>query len=152
MPIIDFYEELAQTRCLSLNSEELRSKFQELSKKHHPDAGGHEERFTQINQAHQTLSNPASRIGHLYELVFEALLRSDGALSSNVMDLFSERVTPQGETVQTAQVQEIKTPPLPGTPMPNVKAAQANVNPITNLTATQEALLSPEEKIIASRT
>ena len=33
-----------------------------------------------------------------------------------------------------------------------VKAAQANVNPITNLTATQEALLSPEEKIIASRT
>jgi len=69
-----------------------------------------------------------------------------------VRDLFSETVTPQGETVQTAQVQEIKTPPLPGTPMPNVKAAQANVNPITNLTATQEALLSPEEKIIASRT
>ena len=152
MPIVDFYEELAQTRCLSLNSEELRSKFQELSKKHHPDAGGHEERFTQINQAHQTLSNPASRIGHLYELIFEVSLRSDGSLSSDVMDLFSERVTPQGETVQTAQIQEIKTPPLPGTPMPNVKTAAANVNPITNLTRTQEALLSPEEKIIASRT
>ena len=44
------------------------------------------------------------------------------------------------------------TPPLPGTPMPNVKTAAANVNPITNLTRTQEALLSPEEKIIASRT
>ena len=65
MPIVDFYEELAQTRCLSLDSEELRSKFQELSKKHHPDAGGHVESFAQINQAHQTLSNPASRIGHL---------------------------------------------------------------------------------------
>ena len=90
MPIMDFYEELAQTRCLSLNSEELRSKFQELSKKHHPDAGGHEERFTQINQAHQTLSNPASRIGHLYELIFEVSLRSEGSLSSDVMDLFSE--------------------------------------------------------------
>ena len=72
--------------------------------------------------------------------------------NGGVLDLFSETVTPQGKTIQTAQVQEIKTPPLPGTPMPNVKAAQANVNPITNLTATQEALLSPEEKIIASRT
>ena len=70
----------------------------------------------------------------------------------NVMDLFSERVTPQDETVQTAQVQEIKTPPLPGTPMPRVQTARANINPITNLTRTQEALLSPEEKIIAGRT
>ena len=68
------------------------------------------------------------------------------------MDLFSERVTPQGETVQTAQVQEIQTPPLPGTPMPRVQTARANINPITNLTRTQEALLSPEEKIIAGRT
>ncbi len=69
-----------------------------------------------------------------------------------VMDLFSERITPQGETVQTAQIQEIKTPPLPGTPMPRVQTAQANINPTTNLTPTQEALLSPEEKIIAGRT
>tara|TARA_R100000654_G_scaffold500_6_gene1893 strand:- start:1893 stop:6062 length:4170 start_codon:yes stop_codon:yes gene_type:complete len=74
------------------------------------------------------------------------------SIIDNVMDLFSERVTPQGKTVETAQIQEIKTPPLPGTPMPNVKTAAANVNPITNLTRTQEALLSPEEKIIASRT
>lgn len=100
MPIVDFYEELAQTRCLSLDSEELRSKFQELSKKHHPDAGGHEESFAQINQAHQTLSNPASRISHLYELVFEALLRSDGALSSNVMDLF----TKIGKVISSADI------------------------------------------------
>ena len=76
----------------------------------------------------------------------------DKSVIDRVRDLFSETVTPQGETVQTAQVQEIKTPPLPGTPMPNVKTAQANVNPVTNLTATQEALLSPEEKIIAGRT
>ena len=74
------------------------------------------------------------------------------SIIDSVMDLFSERTTPQGETVKTAQVQEIKTPPLPGTPMPNVKTAAANVNPITNLTRTQEALLSPEEKIIAGRT
>ena len=68
------------------------------------------------------------------------------------MDLFSERVTPQGETVKTAQIQEIKTPPLSGTPMPTVQTARANINPQTNLTRTEEALLSPEEQVIASRT
>jgi hypothetical protein len=44
-------------------------------------------------------------------------------------------------------------PPLPNMPMPNVNTvntAQA-VNPNTNLTRTQTALLSPEEQVIASR-
>ena len=76
----------------------------------------------------------------------------DRGVIDRVMDLFSERVTPQGDTVQTAQIQKVQTPPLPGTPMPRVKTAQANINPTTNLTPTQEALLSPEEKIIAGRT
>ena len=76
----------------------------------------------------------------------------DRGVIDRVMDLFSERVTPQGDTIQTAQIQKIQTPPLPGTPMPRVQTAQANINPITNLTPTQEALLSPEEKIIAGRT
>tara|TARA_R100001591_G_C4282172_1_gene165390 strand:- start:44 stop:724 length:681 start_codon:yes stop_codon:yes gene_type:complete len=76
----------------------------------------------------------------------------DRGVIDRVMDLFSERVTPQGDTIQTAQIQKVQTPPLPGTPMPRVQTAQANINPITNLTPTQEALLSPEEKIIAGRT
>ena len=42
----------------------------------------------------------------------------------------------------------IKTPPLPDMPQPVVQTAKA-VNPNTNLTRTQEALLSPEEKVIA---
>jgi len=43
---------------------------------------------------------------------------------------------------------------LPDTPQPVVNNAQMaqNVNPITNLTSTEEALLSPTEKVIASRT
>jgi hypothetical protein len=46
-----------------------------------------------------------------------------------------------------------QTPPLGNTPMP-VKMAQntQGTNPITNLTPTEEALLSPTEKVIASRT
>ena len=42
----------------------------------------------------------------------------------------------------------IKTPPLPDMPQPVVQTARA-VDPNTNLTRTQEALLSPEEKVIA---
>ena len=45
----------------------------------------------------------------------------------------------------------IQTPPLPGTPTPVVNTARLNVNPNTNLTRTQTALLSPEEQVIASR-
>ena len=45
----------------------------------------------------------------------------------------------------------IQTPPLPNTPQPVVRNMQANVNPNTNLTRTQTALLSPSEQVIASR-
>jgi hypothetical protein len=44
----------------------------------------------------------------------------------------------------------VQAPPLPNTPMPVVKTASA-VNPNTNLTRTEEALLSPEEKVIAGK-
>ena len=45
---------------------------------------------------------------------------------------------------------KMPTPPLPNTPMPNVQTtALPGTN--TNLTRTQEALLSPSERVIASR-
>ncbi len=44
----------------------------------------------------------------------------------------------------------VQAPPLPITPQPVVQTASV-VNPNTNLTRTQEALLSPEEKIIAGK-
>jgi len=51
---------------------------------------------------------------------------------------------------QTTQLADIQTPPLPNTPMPVVRtAALPGTN--TNLTRTQQALLSPTEQIIASR-
>ncbi len=46
-----------------------------------------------------------------------------------------------------------QTPPLLQTPMPVVNQAQmAQKDPITNLTPTETALLSPTEKVIAGRT
>jgi len=48
---------------------------------------------------------------------------------------------------------KIQTQPLGDTPMPAKMASNTQQkNPITNLTQTQEALLSPTEKVIASRT
>ena len=47
----------------------------------------------------------------------------------------------------------ISTPPLSDTPQPVINTTQtANKNPITNLTRTEDALLSPTEKVIARRT
>ena len=63
----------------------------------------------------------------------------------SIKNLFGQ--APVETNIQQA---EIRTPPLPNTPMPVIRTAQA-VNPNTNLTRSQEALLSPEEKIIASR-
>ncbi len=48
---------------------------------------------------------------------------------------------------------KIQTKPLDPTPMPSKQLSQAqNVDPITRLTSTETALLSPTEKVIASRT
>ena len=46
----------------------------------------------------------------------------------------------------------LQTPPLPNTPMPaKVASNTGQKDPITNLTSTQTALLSPMEKVIASK-
>jgi hypothetical protein len=55
---------------------------------------------------------------------------------------------PLNKNIQTASIQ---TPPLPQTPMPNIQPIAQQINPQTNLTRTQQALLSPEEQLIASR-
>jgi hypothetical protein len=36
--------------------------------------------------------------------------------------------------------------------MPNIQPKPQQINPTTNLTQTEQALLSPEEQVIASRT
>ena len=46
-----------------------------------------------------------------------------------------------------------QAPPLGNMPMPMKMASNVQQkNPITNLTRTEQALLSPEEQVIASRT
>jgi hypothetical protein len=48
---------------------------------------------------------------------------------------------------------KIQTPPLPDTSMPKKTVSNTQqINQQTNLTRNEEALLSPTEKVIASRT
>jgi hypothetical protein len=59
-----------------------------------------------------------------------------------------EEVKPQ---FQSRLNMPIQTPPLPQTPQPQVQTNTQQINPITGLTRTQQALLSPTEQLIAQR-
>tara|TARA_R100001015_G_C4433883_1_gene30018 strand:- start:95 stop:526 length:432 start_codon:yes stop_codon:yes gene_type:complete len=63
----------------------------------------------------------------------------------SVIDRLRNMVAPTN-TGQQSQV-----PPLPNTPAPMAQTASIK-NPITNLTRTESALLSPTEQVIARRT
>ena len=72
------------------------------------------------------------------ETFLRRTLKSIVPAVKNLADRF---ILPGGITQRQA-------PPLPDMPQPVVQTARA-VDPNTNLTRTQEALLSPEEKVIA---
>ena len=67
-----------------------------------------------------------------------------------ILKLQSDKVSSVPQVTEDRAFAELTTPPLPNTPMPVVQtAALPGTN--TNLTRTQQALLSPEEQVIASR-
>ena len=78
--------------------------------------------------------------------------RIDRGIIDTIKDYFSETITPQGETIKTAQAERIQTPPLPATSMPAQNLMAQSPQKINGLTRSEQALLSPEEKIIAART
>lgn len=56
----DFYETLGVTR--SASQDDIRRAFHKLAHQHHPDkSGGNTERFKEVNEAYQTLSDPEKR-------------------------------------------------------------------------------------------
>lgn len=48
--------------------DEIKSAFRKLAKQHHPDLGGSKDKFQQINDAYNTLSNPQERAAYDYSL------------------------------------------------------------------------------------
>ncbi len=72
-------------------------------------------------------------------------------IKENIFDRFKDLIVPGSP--KTGLQSKVQTPPLGNTPMPVQMANNTQQkNPQTNLTRNEEALLSPTEKVIASRT
>ena len=88
----------------------------------------------------------------LSEQEFEEAFRT--TIKGKIEDLKDiPNVEPQGGggTINNQQSSLIEqTPAAPIVPMPNIDVNVAQINPQSGLTRTQEALLSPDEKVIAS--
>lgn len=59
MPTQDYYETLGVDRDAS--PEQIKKAFYKLAQKYHPDAGGDEEMFKQVNEAYEVLSDPEKK-------------------------------------------------------------------------------------------
>ena len=58
----------------------------------------------------------------------------------------------KSEAVMEGQPKQVSQTPLPQTPQPKIAAVSQQKSPITGLTRTETALLSPSEQEIARRT
>lgn len=59
MAAVNYYDLLGVPK--SATADEIKKAFRKLSRKHHPDAGGSEEKFKEVNEAYQVLSDPEKR-------------------------------------------------------------------------------------------
>ena len=55
----DYYKTLGVSKDAS--EAEIKKAFRKLAQKHHPDAGGDEEKFKEINEAYEVLSDPKKK-------------------------------------------------------------------------------------------
>ena len=68
---MDYYEVLGVTK--SASQDEIKKAFHKLAHKHHPDKGGDEKKFKEINEAYQVLSDAQKRAQYdQYGRVFSA--------------------------------------------------------------------------------
>ena len=58
-PTTNYYELLGVKK--DATADEIKKAFRKLARKHHPDAGGDEEKFKQINEAYEVLSDTEKR-------------------------------------------------------------------------------------------
>ncbi len=71
----NFYDVLGVKRDAS--QDEIKKAFRKLAQKHHPDAGGDEEKFKEISEAYDTLSDPEKRKEYDQILMFGGIPGAD---------------------------------------------------------------------------
>ena len=89
---IDHFGEMGLPRRAALDSGTVRERFQELSRRCHPDSGSEPdgEAFERLNRSQAELSSPPRRTWHLLELTFGGeALEKKGEISGQLIDLFS---------------------------------------------------------------
>ncbi len=101
----DFFALLGIPRHAAIDDEALKTRYHELAGEIHPDKASDPaqkeelvERSAQLNLAWKTLSNSASRIRHLLELIAPNSATGDAGLSEELMQLFAS----VGSTIQKA--------------------------------------------------
>jgi len=61
-PTANYYDTLGVKKTAT--PDEIKKAFRKLARKHHPDAGGDEEKFKEINEAYETLSDEEKRTAY----------------------------------------------------------------------------------------
>ncbi len=84
----DFFALLAQAKQPWLEADKLKEAFHEKSRVAHPDAGGSEAAFAQVNEAYQVLLDPRRRLQHLLALENQVSASAGQAVASDIADLF----------------------------------------------------------------
>jgi curved DNA-binding protein CbpA len=77
----------------------LKEKYHRLTSQQHPDVAGATADFSVINQAYQTLSDPAARLRHLLDLESPNPLPRTQSVPEDIAIFF----TPVAETCQSAE-------------------------------------------------
>lgn len=86
---MDAFELLKLPRKLEFSEEELRAAFREAGKTVHPDAGGDELAFAEVQKAYALLNSPSKRVRHLLEL--QGVAGDErGTISNDLMAMFGE--------------------------------------------------------------
>ena len=81
----DYYKTLNINRNAS--QDEIKKAFRSLSKKHHPDKGGNENRFKEISEAYDTLSSPEKKQKYDNPSPFDNMRSGEGP---NMEDIFNQ--------------------------------------------------------------
>jgi curved DNA-binding protein CbpA len=85
----DLFALLEETPRPWLDPEALKSKYHELTARHHPDVAGATGDFAEINRAYQTLADPAARLRHLLELEAPGAISRTQAVPEDIAAFFA---------------------------------------------------------------